>query len=209
MSAPPIARPRPRAFWADIRFLVGIVLVVASVAGVWFVVAAARQTAPVFVAAHTIVPGQAVEAGDLRVVEVALGTLEEHYLSPVDLPPGSVALWTINEGELVPVAALGDAALARTTTVVMQSSSEVPAAVGLGSVVEVWAAPQLDRGVFDTPRILVASATVISVARDDSMIATAGTAVELVIERSDVAAALTAIADGSSLSIVPTTGARS
>lgn len=208
MTAAPTARPRPRAFWADIRFLLGIVLIAVSVAGVWFVVAAARQTAPVFVAAHTIVPGQAVDAGDLRVVEVALGTVEKQYLSPVDLVPGSVALRTISADELVPVAALGDAALARTTTVVVHSAAEVPTAVEIGTVVEVWAAPQLERGVFDTPRILVAAATVVSVARDDSMIGTTGTAVEIVIERSDVAAALTAIADGSSLSIVPTTGAR-
>jgi hypothetical protein len=32
-------RPRPRAFWGDARFFLGILLVIASVAGVWFVVA--------------------------------------------------------------------------------------------------------------------------------------------------------------------------
>ena len=62
-----------------------------------------------------------------------------------------------------------------------------------------WAAPQLERGVYDTPRILVASATVVSVDRDESMMGSAGTAVELVISRADVAAALAAVADGMSL----------
>ena len=37
MSDHTAARPRPRAFWADIRFLLGIALIVASVAGVWLV----------------------------------------------------------------------------------------------------------------------------------------------------------------------------
>ena len=38
MTALDTARARPRAFWGDARFFLGILLVVASVAGVWFVV---------------------------------------------------------------------------------------------------------------------------------------------------------------------------
>ncbi|MGB4776870.1 SAF domain-containing protein [Microbacterium sp.] len=207
MSELPVtARPRPRAFWADVRFLLGIALVVVSVAGVWFVVAAARQTAPVFAAARTITPGQAVDADDLRVVEVALGQLEESYASPATLRPDAVATRTITAGELVPQDAVGDAARARSTTIVVHSATAVPAAVAAGSDVELWAAPQRERGVYETPRILVPSATVVSVDRDETMMGSGGTAVELVIARADVAAALAAVTDGSSLSIVPTSG---
>ena len=152
------------------------------------------------------VPGQAVDADDLRVVEVALGPLEDAYASPATLTPGAVATRTVAAGELVPRDAVGDAAQARTTTIVIRSATAVPAAVAAGATVEVWAAPQLERGVYDTPRILVASATVVSVDRDESMMGSAGTAVELVISRADVAAALAAIADGSSLSVVPSSG---
>src|SRR5690606_12319187 len=53
-----------RPLWFDARFLIGIVLVVASAAGVWWVVHAARTTQPVLAAAHAIVPGQAVTAAD-------------------------------------------------------------------------------------------------------------------------------------------------
>lgn len=207
MSDLTAARPRPRAFWADVRFLLGIALIIASVAGVWLVVAAARQTAPVFAAARTIVPGEAIDASDLRVVEVALGQLETTYASPATLEPGAVATRTISVGELVPQDAVGDAARVRTTTVVLHSATEIPAAVASGSTVEVWSAPQLERGVFDTPRILVAAATVVSVDGDESMMGTAGSAVELVIERADVAGTLAAIAGGANLSIVPTAGA--
>ena len=127
MSELPVtARPRPRAFWADVRFLLGIALVIVSIAGVWFVVAAARQTAPVFAAARTIVPGQAVDADDLRVVEVALGPLEDAYASPATLTPGAVATRTVAAGELVPRDAVGDAAQARTTTIVIRSATAVP-----------------------------------------------------------------------------------
>lgn len=202
-----LARPRPRAFWADVRFLLGIALVVVSVVGVWLVVVAARQTAPVFATARTIVPGDVVAAEDLRVVEVALGHLEDAYASPATLQPGAVATRTIGEGQLVPRDALGEAAAVRTTTVVVRSATDLPVAVSTGASVDVWAAAPLERGEFEAPRILVASATVASVTPDDTMMGSSGPAVELVIERADVAATLAAIADGSSLSIVPATGA--
>ena len=141
MSDHTAARPRPRAFWTDVRFLLGIVLVVVSVVGVWLVVAAARQTVPVFAAARTLVPGDAVDAADLRVVEVALGQVEGAYASPATLQPGSVATRTIAAGELVPRESVGTADGLRTTRVVVHSATEIPAAVTPGSTVEVWAAP--------------------------------------------------------------------
>lgn len=206
MSDHSAARPRPRAFWADIRFLLGVALIIASVAGVWLVVAAARQTVPVFAAARTIVPGETVASDDVRVVEVSLGQVEQAYASPATLEPGAVAVTTIPAGHLVPQDALGDAAALRTTTVVLHSATELPAAVASGSTVEVWAAPQLERGVFDAPRILVPVATVVAVSQDDSIMGSSGPAVELVIERADVADTLAALAGGANLSIVPTAG---
>jgi len=78
--------------------------------------------------------------------------------------------------------------------------------VEAGTVVEVWAAPQKERGVFDAPRILVPAATVVSVTREDSVIGGAGTALEVVIDRADVAATLEAVSAGWSISVVPATG---
>ena len=206
MSATITPRQRPRAFWADLRFLLGIALIVASVTGVWLVVAAARQTTPVFAAATTLVPGQSVEPGDLHVVQVALGQLDDAYASPATLVPGAVATRVVPAGELVPRDAVGEASRVRTTTVVVTSTNDVPEDVSTGSAVEVWAAAPAERGAFDPPRILVGSAVVGAVQRDRSMMGGAGVAVEIVIARTDLAATLAAIADGSSLSIVPAVG---
>ncbi|MET0673754.1 MAG: SAF domain-containing protein [Microbacterium pygmaeum] len=206
MTALEPVRARPRAFWADMRFFLGIVLVAASVAGVWFVVSASRQTVPVFAAARTIVPGEAVSGDDMRVVDVALGQVGGAYLDADALTDGLVAVRTIESGELVPQSAVGDAAAAHTTSVVLRSAVDVPGSVEAGTVVEVWAAPQIEGG-YDEPRILVADATVVSVTRDDSMIGAGSAALELVIARSEVAAMLAAMADESALSVVPTVGA--
>ena len=208
MTAIESARPRPRAFWGDARFLLGILLIAASVAGVWFVVSAARQTVPVFAATRTIVPGETVTQGDVRIVEVALGQLEPEYLTPDALAEGLVATRTVGEGELVPESAVGAASTAGTTTVVLQSSIDVPASVEAGSVVEVWEAPLIERGSYETPRILVADATVVSVTHDDSVMNGGAATIEVVIPRADVAAVLAATADESALSIVPSAGAR-
>ena len=196
-----------KAPWADIRFILGILLIVASVAGVWFVVGAARQTAPVFAASHTIVPGESITRADLEVVEVALGHVGDSYLTPAALTDGLVATRTVTAGELVPSGAIGDAAAARTTSVVVRSTVDVPASVEAGTVVEIWSAPLLDDGEYDLPRILVPDATVVSVIRDDSMIGGGAAALELVIPRSDVASTLAAMAGDAALSIVPTAGA--
>jgi hypothetical protein len=200
------SRSAPRAPWADVRLLLGILLVAASIAGVWFVVTAARQTAPVYAAAGTIVQGQAITADDLRLVEVALGQVSGAYLTPAALEGDLVATRTVAAGELVPQSAVGEAAGSRTTSVVVRSAVDVPASVEPGAVVEVWAAPQIERGVYDTPRILVADATVVEVTRDDSMMGGAEAALEVVISRADVAEVLAALADGDAISVIPTTG---
>jgi hypothetical protein len=204
----PVRTPR-RVFWGDARFFLGVLLVAASVVGVWLVVSAARQTMPAYAAAHTIVPGQAIRLGDLEVVDVALGSVAGRYLTAEDLRDAVVATRTIEAGELVPAASVGDPASARTTSVVVRSAVDVPASVEAGTVVEVWAAPALEHGGYDEPHILVADATVVSVTRDDSMIGGGAAALELVIPRADVPATLAAMADESALSIVPTTGASS
>ena len=208
LATDPARSPR-RAFWGDARFFLGVLLVAASVVGVWLVVSAARETKPVYAAATTIVPGQPIAAGDLTVVDVALGPLAGTYLTADDLEDGAVATRTIEAGELVPAASVGDRDAARTTSVVVRSAVDVPASVEAGTVVEVWSAPLLERGAYDAPRVLVADATVVSVTRDDSVIGGAAAALELVIPRADVPAALAAIAGEAALSIVPTTGAGS
>lgn len=195
---------RKRAFWSDARFFVGIALIVVSVAGVWGVVAASRHTVPVLAASATIVPGQTVTAADLHVVDVGLGQVEGLYLTPEQVGDGVVAQRTIGEGELVPAEAVGSSA--SVTTVVVRSAAEVPGAVETGTAVELWEAPATEEG-FDPPRVLVADATVAAIVRADGVMAAGQTSVELVVERSDVAAVLAATAAGSALSVVPTGGA--
>lgn len=199
------ARPRRRGFWTDARFFLGVILIVASIAGVWAVVAVSRQTSPVYAAAHTIVPGQKVTAADLTVVDVSLGRSAAAYLAPGTGLDDAVATRTISAGELVPTAATVPAAQSEVTTVVVHSSVTVPSSVVAGTAVDLWAAAATDGG-YETPSILIPNATVASITHDDSMIGGGADAIELVIPRADVAGALAAVAAESALSVVPAGG---
>ena len=198
-----VSARRGRAFWADARFFVGIALVVASVAGVWTIVASARTTVPVFAASRTLVAGEAVSSAELEVVQVSLGAAGPSYLAPGALAPELVATRTIGAGELVPRGALAPASSSRATSVVVTSASELPTSVQIGTVVELWAAPRLERGEYGVPEIIVADAVVRAVGEKTSVMGRPGVSLELVIARSDIAATLGAVAADWSFSVVP------
>lgn len=197
--------PRPRrAFWGDVRFLIGVALVVLSVVGVWLIVSSARHTTPVLQADRTIAQGEALVSSDFQVVEVGLGAVADGYLAPQDLVAGLVAARPLADGELVPASATADSSESRTTSIVVESSVGIPESVGVGTAVELWYAPPLaDGDGFDAPRILSADASVASIPDDDAMLASRSAAVELVIDRGDIADVLAAITGGAVLSIVP------
>ncbi|WP_404475540.1 SAF domain-containing protein [Microbacterium aerolatum] len=201
MTTKPRAR---RAFWGDIRFLIGIALVILSIAGVWLIVSSSRETTPVLQANRTITQGEALASDDFQVVEVSLGAVVDGYLAPQDLVAGMIAARTVESGELLPAVATADAQSGRTTNIVVDSSVGIPEKVESGTPVELWYAPRLeDDGEFDVPRILAADVVVASIPETDGMLAQRSAAVEIVIDRADVADVLAAITSGAALSIVP------
>lgn len=193
-----------RAFWGDVRFLIGIALVILSIVGVWLIVSSARQTTPVLQANRTITQGEELVSDDFRVVEVSLGSVVDGYLSPQDLTAGLIASRTLADGELLPSTAAAEARSSRTTHIVVESSVGLPETVGAGTPVELWYSPLIvDGDGFDAPRILAADVVVASVPEAGGMLAQRSAAVELVIDRADVAAVLAAITGGAALSVVP------
>ncbi|MGO2745853.1 SAF domain-containing protein [Microbacterium sp.] len=193
-----------RAFWGDIRFFIGIALVILSILGVWLIVSSARETTPVLQANRTIAQGEALASDDFRVVEVSLGAVLDEYLAPQDLVSGMIASRTVETGELLPAVATADAQSGRTTNIVIESSVGLPEHIGVGTPVELWYSPPLDdAGEYDAPRILAADVVVASIPESDGMLAQHSAAIELIIDRADVADVLAAITGGAALSVVP------
>lgn len=190
--------------YLDIRLLLGLGLVAASVAGVLVLVSAADQRTVVLAASEHLAPGDLVRAGDLVERSVALDGAEGLYLTAADIPAdGIVIAQHVADGELVPASAAARTDGIRATAIVVQLATPVSAAVGPGSLVDVWGAAAVDGGGFGPPVVLVADATVVRVLADESLVAGTAVSVEVLVPRSRIARLLAAIANGDSLAIVP------
>lgn len=205
MPTSPRARRAP-----DPRLLIGVGLVVASVAGVVGLVAAVDRREPVYAAAAPLQPGDRLEPDALVERRVALDGAESLYLRAGELPDdGLVVTRPIREGELITTSALGAASAVDATAVVVELAAPVSASVGPGSAVDVWtarAAETTGAGAAPPapPRVLVSDAVVVEVRDDGGLVATGGGAsVEVLVPRGRVARLLQAIADEARLSVVP------
>ena len=142
--------------------------------------------------------------------QVSLDGAEELYLAPGDLPDdGLVVGAVVRAGELVPSAAVASVEGDRSTSLVLELSGRVSAAVVPGAIVDVWAAPQssgevASQGAFGPPIVLTADAVVVRVVDDEGIVAASdGDAVEVLVPRSRIARLLQAIANGDALAVVP------
>lgn len=202
------AASRSRSFWIDPRFVVGLVLVIGSVIGVYAIVSAADRTTLVYVARDALVAGEAVDGDDVVATSVRLGAGADVYLA-ADAPPadGLVMTRSVLAGEMIPASAVSTRARTGLTSVVVAVSGRLPASVATGSVVDLWAARAAKGDGFDPPVVLVPDATVAVVSEADGFLAAGdGRAVELLVPRADVALVLEAIAAEDALSVVPADG---
>lgn len=190
----------------DVRLLIGLGLVVASVLGVVGLIAAVDRRVPAYVAASTLEPGSRLDPDRLLERQVSLDGAEGGYLLVGQLPAdGLVVTRTIREGELISLAALGDPVGVDSTTVVVAPAIPVSGTITAGSVVDLWAAePSSDGRLVDPPWVLVADAVVVDVVVETGF-ASAGRAVtvELLIPRTRLAIVLQTITDRGELSVVP------
>ena len=197
--------PRPRSFWLDPRFAIGLVLVAGSVVGVVTLVAATDSSVQVYAARSALSPGDQLDAADLVAHSVRLGEAQSRYLGLDDLPDdGLVLTRPVAAGELVPVAAVGASAGVRLAPVVIEVSGRLSRAIAAGASVDVWAARQADGGDFSAPAVLVSGALVAAITEDDGIVGGGvGSSVEVLVPRSRLAGLLEAIAGDATLSLVP------
>ena len=205
-SSPAVPRERaPRSFWFDPRFGIGLALVVASVAGVVWLVSAADRTVEVWAARSALSPGDMVTGDNLVLRSVRLGDATDLYLGTGLLgDTGLVVTRAVAAGELVPASAVGAPEGVQVASVVVTVRGDLPRSVESGSVVDLWSARQTEERDFGPPAVLVGSATVVRVLEADGLIVgSAAVAVEMLVPRSKIAAVLEAIANSDAMSLVP------
>ena len=138
LPVPTAARlQRPR--WRDVRLVVGVALVLASVVlGSW-VVARADDRVPMYAARAALVPGQRLTQDDLVRVDVQLGAQGQRYLSAGSaLAPDRFVVREVREGELVPRAAVGGQDDVGVQALTLMVDSGVATVLRVGSRVDVY-----------------------------------------------------------------------
>ncbi|ANC32892.1 SAF domain-containing protein [Isoptericola dokdonensis] len=202
-SAPRLRRPT----WRDPRLVVGLLLVATSVAlGSW-VVSGADRTVPVYAAAATLTPGEPVGPDSLRVVDVNLGDEQDVYLRADAGPPeGRVALRVVDEGELVAVAALGDAAAVDVRSVAVPVASGLSERIRAGAAVDLWFVPSPggEAGSGPDPVPVVEGVVVeqVDVAESGLVVSDQGT-LHVLVPQDDLPGVLSALGADGAVAVVP------
>ncbi|MDR7235382.1 hypothetical protein [Agrococcus sp. BE272] len=191
-----------RRTWMDPRLVIGVVLVLASLAGVWLVVQESARTERAWSATRTLLPGETIGAGDVEPVDVRLPESHGHYLDASHDPVGLVVASTVGQGEVLPVRAVGTAASEDRAAVVIDVEGALPRSVRAGAIVDVWTAAPADDG-FAAPDVLVDGAVVVGLLEDEGILATSGAQLELLVPRDETARLLEAVSNQHALSVVP------
>jgi hypothetical protein len=194
-----------RRFWVDPRFVIGLVLVAASITGVGAIVAGSDRTTAVYTARSTLTVGDELTATDLVETRVQLGAAAELYLVPAaDLKSGLLVTQTILAGELVPRSAVGKSSGSDVTSVVVDVPGRLAASIAAGSVVDIWSARATGPSEYAPPTILVGQASVVRIIEPTGIIAAEnGRSVEILVPKANVGAVLEAIMNGDALAVVP------
>ncbi|BDZ46021.1 hypothetical protein [Naasia aerilata] len=189
----------------DVRFVLGLLLVLGSVAGVWAVVAGAERTQAVYAAGGPLAVGDRVTGDDLELAAVRLGTAAGHYLEPGDLPvEGVVMTRAVDAGELVPSSAVGAESSLRMASVVVPLGADPAHGVEPGALVDVWSASEAEQGAYGPPAVLVPGAEVVRTIDGRGLLAAgSASAVEVLVPRDRVALLLQALANSDAISLVP------
>lgn len=156
-QAPRLTKPS----WKDPRLLIGILLVLASVAGVVALVGNAGKTVPRYAARDALTVGQQVTAESFMIVQVQLGDVDSKYLSPKEaLDENSVAIRMVPKGELVSRSSIGAVDALNRKPAPVTVEEPLPKEVVVGAHVDVWVSLPDDKNGFRPPVLMLPSAEV-------------------------------------------------
>ncbi|MEP7035500.1 MAG: hypothetical protein ABI934_07925 [Actinomycetota bacterium] len=209
----PTAARLQKPSWRDSRLVVGVVLVLLSMAIGAKVIASADDTVPMYAAAAVLVPGQPVTQKDVKRVDVQLDANGDTYVAADhDIAPNTFSLRDVRPGELLPKSALGTKADVNLKPVSVPVDGGGAAQLTAGSIVDVWVnAKDRSSGAdkYGNPVKTLEGATVVR-APDTSAggldAASGTTAVPVMVPDAGVQALIAAIDQGARITLVPVPG---
>lgn len=178
LAAARISKPS----WKDPRLLIGVLLVLLSVAGAVALVGSADKTTQVYAAREEIAVGQQITTEDLSIVKVRLDEVEEGYITVEDgLSAGKVALQRVARNQLLPRESLGTADALDRKPVAIAMDGELPAQAGPGARVDVWVAMPGAAAAYEDPQLLLPGAEIAQIVPGSATLGAAKTSTVLVL----------------------------
>ncbi len=193
-----------RPSWRDPRLLVGVLLVLVSIAGVVFLVGSADRTTEVYAARDGIAVGERLTPENVVRAKVRLGDTEQHYIAVADgLPQDVVAMQRIGKDQLVPRSILGEVDRLDRKPVALTIDQTLPAQAVAGARVDVWVAQPDAKNGFSEPKLLLHGAEITEVATGSTALGSSKTTVLMVlVEDKQMPALLGAQANEAKISVV-------
>jgi hypothetical protein len=188
VPGPTPRRVRPPR-WLDLRLVLGVLLVLASVLLGARIVSAADATVPVWAVTGDLAAGTELSAEDLVAVDVRLDDTAAAYLSAGTRPEGRTLARAVRSGELLPRTALEEADALVQLALPVQSGY-VPPGLERGQLVDVYAVADPAAGatvVADgSVTLVLRKAPVQAISgRSEGVLSTPTTAVQVVVAVSD------------------------
>lgn len=205
-EAPRLRRPG----WKDPRLLVGILLVLLSVAGTVALVQSLDRSEGYWAAGQDLVPGAVVEPDQLTVVQARLGEAADDYL-PAErpLPADASVVGTVRQGELIPVGAVAGVDPESRQAVALTLEDPLPEGTGPGARVDVWIAAADGRQGFGEPELVAPRAELAGISEASGSFGTTGEiSLQVLLGPEELPRVLDAKGNGARISVVPSLGGR-
>lgn len=189
-----IMKSRHRATLRDIRFWLGLILVLGSVTSGARMLSAASHRAPAVVAVNALAAGTTVSAADFELVPVAVPE-SVPVVTSVDELVGKVLMQPLVAGALVSPEVVTDSNATSTRTIALPIRAGHLPGVIRGSLVDVWVTPSLDGVATPGPATrVVASALVAEVPLDVDP--TSDSSISLQVDNENIQPLVQAMRDG-------------
>ncbi|MBD7995380.1 SAF domain-containing protein [Arthrobacter sp. Sa2CUA1] len=202
--AAPVQRLR-KPSWKDPRLLLGLLLVLGSVAGVTALMSSQDQTTQVWTAGRDLPVGTQLQTADFQVVSVRLGDAAGAYLRADEpLPENTVAGGLIRKGELIARADLSTADRLDRKPFGLDVETPLPSGIKPGDRIDVWASMPDGRNGYGEPRRLLEAAEISEISVSESVIAGSdSTRLLVLVEDPDLPGLLGALSNQAKIAVVP------
>ncbi|WP_247826592.1 SAF domain-containing protein [Arthrobacter antioxidans] len=206
-EAPRLRKPS----WKDPRLLIGLLLVLASTAGVIALLDSQNATTQMYSAREDLAVGSRLTEEDLVAVPVRLGDSSAAYLPVADgIPDGAVATRLVTRGELVPAAAVGTTDGLGRKPVGLTVEDPLPNGAAAGDRVDVWVSLRTDTNSYEEPRLLLEAAEVAELTVGESALgASSSTLVQVLVDDDAMPELLGALSNDARIAVVLNLGAGS